>query len=1462
MTKVTCDCLAIPCGTMQKNVGGLPDLKGNLLLTVQVAPTLSRGEPNIPLESWPREIARLGEKIELYYVCGDTPQHQTPELIGTFASLMHRSLKQSDKSENFLSSAEKVWRKAFRYRNPGPGNPDNKVDFECLLEALEKRRCDPDPPHKFDGQGTKEGATVTRVTFANHRITDLALVFERLARARQLKNQIAIAGAKDILNEIVAGAERVEAGTRTESEIILGEGAVAPADLLDERHKTAAVISAVEAALTGAPREEMLSPISDMAAEFVSTIFGDAGYDKATESQPDDEMWGRKPEAAGMRKLMGILSRPSLANFLGCGVDIAIPMELLLDRPPGLLAVRFAEDTNTDLSWTAFELCADARGVVQFCPRVKDEQDRYRHHHLNMRAKTSIGKQRFELGTISGGHSFLATVATHKARNGALEEPVNKRRGMHLLDHNRAAENKERYISKVGRETIEVNFLEDLLRGYRPDVAIKRKDGTLAWRETTQRFALCTDPEMDLDFYDNDYVRFYLLPRDHGLMAEAREEVQKRNGEKEIRPEGYVFTWNGENIGLARDEEGVLNSKDVDEETATEVDAYFDLGLDFKFSHGDGKIPPLREGREYKCGVRLVYSNGASLPFDHNQYADSDIVIGDRDDVDDSFLFPYYFVQEPPTVHLQARDNVIKQPSNADQKGENSQVLAIRDNRGEDWVVALPPRIEFDQAELQGQFDSRRDLGNLVPRGAFEGARTRTALAMHRKTAALPEARYQYIYYVEGGEAVRHNNHHNRITIGAEGSEKLRELRQPLGTVALFQTESKPERPYYVDRYARRLKAELTSYVDGDKAHPAAEAIDLVLPFWDEGDDPRKAQPLVITLDNTDAAAPSIEEGVRFVNALDDNLDDDIERYRLLEFKVKLPEATRYKLKLTSVNDKMNGIEPAPQPVQILELIHAVKAPRYIGITPRAHHPNYPLLPDFNLKAITVAITDKRSWRTIVDDFRKRYGDDQMLWPSERGNTTYFVGELDFDGAATSKIRVKADWLEFGRETVQESKQERGGQEIPGIPRSQKIWREIDVPATDELFSIEFPESNNPEDILDLLENANKELRNFSSSKFSGPARKLNITLMATSSFARFYNEGNPDKHVLSVSETIWTYATKKPDPVELIEVNANFRWEEEKWSKVLHRRGRARIRMEKTWYSSGEGEQLGIVLLPQEYLINDPCDYYGPDLLPFERFLSRGAIDSARHSGDATFRIEPRHFGKQDEDLIRNVELMLGESVDGDDIENRRSSMKVDILPFDVRIDPVDGVVVDLDIDMGAAYLPWLQLGLVRFQSHAVGAEPYAPSNDPSFSDTPPREDVRVSFPIEAQVQVVPDRTMEVDAIQQNSCRMTLEGPDYLAPLSDCEYPNLELLANLYSWNVRNGCWEWMHTEEMRRTIQQLDRPQIWKSSDISLNSNDRERAEYFLAQIEEYEKLPMDGGGETKRLIYCGVQKFRRWD
>ncbi len=203
---------------------------------------------------------------------------------------------------------------------------------------------------------------------------------------------------------------------------------------------------------------------------------------------------------------------------------------------------------------------------------------------------------------------------------------------------------------------------------------------------------------------------------------------------------------------------------------------------------------------------------------------------------------------------------------------------------------------------------------------------------------------------------------------------------------------------------------------------------------------------------------------------------------------------------------------------------------------------------------------------------------------------------------------------------------------------------------------------------------------------------------IATSRYRDFYTSDNPsDYTITSTSSAVGALATAAPAEPEPAYAVPTFRWStasRRRPFRVQRKRlaGGLRIYMQRSWFSSGNDERLGLVLAPDA---NGPVD---PTLEPFVTTWGTNPIKPSQPL--------PTYPGA--DDLTDTRHEVLPFAVPAEWTDGQASGGEIAVASYRVEQEPRRKLLYcDIELDPRGGFLPMVQLALLRHQPNALpGAE------------------------------------------------------------------------------------------------------------------------------------------------------------
>lgn len=1195
---------------------------------------------------------------------------------------------------------------------------------------------------------------------------------------------------------------------------------------------------------------------------------------KASEDAPD-------PSRDVRRKLTAILNYPTVAKYLGMSFDIQIPRTewagalKRLGNPRAVAVSASFGSAATDLgtTWTAYvDLPAIQDGPPgYFGPAdpaelgLAPESDRkFIRGMLDLGApsKHSPGSPRYALEVVDPMPSFMRHTAfsarQHEASLASTpfddEQPEIGGRGIALLDRDcvedaHAAKQRDDDLQRA--TATKLLFAGDLVNGYRPmmGIALRNNDAlnipSDRWRSLVARKITYGAT------IDDTFVRTSLdAEREHGHVKTIASE---QNGQSLLFQE--LFVWTGDSLGVPSHNAAAANELVADAATDLPVDITYDLPQP---APGIGLLP-LREGRAYVVGVSACFLNGCGPTIADSVTAHANAtrpkpasatatrhVLGAKD----GGAFRYVRCERipPPVILLPDQSELVTTRHIERLKGENLTTLVIRQedgNRAQRYLY--PARIAFDRAEQQDMFGSKDDD---EPEGAFQRVGlTRTA------SGDFPRA-------VDG----------KVDSTDPKNDPKAKNSRGPVAQFA--DPDDVQADPYYPDSYCQGVWARFTANVPASGAtlspmtkpasyrkatEPAVSARPVMLELKPgKTTDPRRAW-----IDVNDKVSPDQPNGYSLnkiaialapATIVDIALDSDFDPAaalagHLLSAPLMAAWGMNHLADIPKASTKLAKALTAGriddlQGKSVLRLVHAVQKP---------------LIPARSIQLVPVLVTvapegksspTNPSWQEIIDT-NSSAGAPFSEWSQPGGATCFFTGSVGLDAPSTGALGLDATWHDFEPQMVT-------------WDRKTNSWIEQPAAQSGRLFSLTKLESdiNRPnsvsEDEVSLVLDNMKKPRNLAFSFRDGRARSLRTRLMAVSRFAEYYDVKNPTGNVPGEAgdcerastawQQIWIPCTYRPSAFDIKRVTPWFTYhqtgEQGEQEYTFSRDISYRVEIGRDGFTSGEDEKLALVFPSGD---PDICDYAEETLKPFASCLTRWGRDPLHYSPVPQRNISPARFQGSVGPPVNALRLLPGaDPVDGS--TSTAKPISATALPFKLILDPKTGTYyseIEIAPTSGVeeAYMPFVQLGLARYQEHSV-------------------KGLELSLPVGTTIQLFPRRVGKIKFRRRSEGqRFSLQLSGQVDPRS--KYHSVLDVTALV--RVDNG-------HERPRWIAQVSGGKIAKLEGLKPNADGWTVAEFKMPKdryfsdnwlgvlIEEYEVYRDEQGNEHKRIVYGQIVDFQQ--
>ncbi|WP_027923158.1 hypothetical protein [Pseudomonas sp. URMO17WK12:I12] len=1028
------------------------------------------------------------------------------------------------------------------------------------------------------------------------------------------------------------------------------------------------------------------------------------------------------------RKFSSILTSPSIATFLAVNAELRITREqwdlavgqIKEGASYGAVAVSFDGTAPGGQGWTAF--VHGGEGGPNFFGPCDQAEAIARAAVPNasivagvIRLRTQFdGEPRYALHAIDTVNSTIrrmdfarqALAALREGNVPTRSEPNPIGRAIALVDRSihSASEQSVKRLKLLQSDPDEhINFAADLLRGYSVMFAIPRqqtpdlKSLATEWRTAMGRsITFRSKQQINLEFIEKNVSP----EREFGITETipVQQETTDENGltKPVVSMPQELFSWHGGSLTVALPTEIASASASISVSEDLAVSRTYNLPDPPAHGEVDYRPPPLRDGRRYIVGLVASYVGGWALNMRDAIAAHAEDKYGHV--LGGSAGTPFEFRRPDkipaPLILLPHDSSMVTFAREKDLQGESLLVLVVRSGDSSTLISRrffYPDAVNFDQAEQQDQF---RGVIEDAPAGAF---RADVGVLWRQGGGSFPLAM--------GGRIAT-------SPIAKDSNSR--------GQVLKFITSPKPQREYYPDSNSQFLRLHLATQTPADFVSPTMK---LPTPFWTDGKRPRQAMPVLLELRriNADSIKPRVtvnQDSYTYHGVKVRRIVVSIQPATVISAMAVAEPTPAVLLQNHLIGEVLlehtRGLTPASQPPekmaeillavmlqqQVISSLNGLQAIRLVHAQQRPEAPAFivdqgAITPVVVTVAADSSTSSDRKWIDVVVARWAMHNDRYSRWESDEGGSTcFFVGCVNVDPAATGKLRCEAHWEEHGPEYLKKN--------------SAKSYRYKPGSSTCLLFDVSDIDSATTATRLDLLNNQLVP-RRLAHSFPDGRARRLVARLVATSRFTDYFPSVK-DCESLSATHEIWVPCTFLPPPP--IVAGISFMLKEDYRSDghgrfSFTRTSRIRMELGTDVYVSGEGEKLGVIFRVDG---NDPCDLFTPEFEPYaDGFTMEGR--NPLHNSVTRGHLGPERF-RSGETVVRGIlkAQRPGSSAIGGD-----GGVPVDILPHEPSLDEKKGYYCDVvldpqnaaqrraDLAAGAPYMPFVHLGLARYQKHAV---------------------------------------------------------------------------------------------------------------------------------------------------------------
>jgi hypothetical protein len=212
---------------------------------------------------------------------------------------------------------------------------------------------------------------------------------------------------------------------------------------------------------------------------------------------------------------------------------------------------------------------------------------------------------------------------------------------------------------------------------------------------------------------------------------------------------------------------------------------------------------------------------------------------------------------------------------------------------------------------------------------------------------------------------------------------------------------------------------------------------------------------------------------------------------------------------------------------------------------------------------------------------------------------------------------------------------------------------------------------------------------------------RVRYTAIATTRFRDYFQQAEASDPADVAREALAAYEadvlnSARPAAPDLLYIIPTFEWHAESDARgtVSRRRGGLRVYLRPPWFSSGDGELLGVVVWPRP---GDGCSGAADPAPPTLEALEQRLRYTTQWGRDPIWLTGSVHQTPAVKCFTRAVTVEADLSIEED-------SQRMSVAAHSVQFDSDRNLFyADLDIDAGASYFPFVRLALARYQPKSV---------------------------------------------------------------------------------------------------------------------------------------------------------------